>query len=187
MCPTSLWGSGSTFQRSFCWLGWCRQRSGCLAFLRSYLETSLKLFYPKGAVGLQDNHSLLLGFNWHSSDLFLSAFFCQLISKLQLQHLPLHILPPRAQTHLCLILRSFDFQMLLLCLDPLLALLPHNPFVKQNIFHLDCYLVRPCFLPFCPAPFLDSEFLSLQLCYKTIADTKPRHTVWKPARCLGSL
>lgn len=77
--------------------------------------------------------------------------------------------------------------MLLFCLDPLPALPPHNPFVKQIPFHF----VLPCVVLFsaifCPAPFLNSEFLSLQLCYKTIVITKPRHTVWKSCRCLESL
>lgn len=185
VCPTSPWGSGSTFQRSFCQFAWCRQRSGSLALLRSHLETSLNHFYPQDGVGFQDSISLLLAFNWHSYGVFLSAFFCQLISKLQ--HLPLHILPLWAQTHLCLTLQSFYFQMLLLCLDPLLAPPPHNPFVKQITFHF----VLPCVILFsaifCPVPFLNSEFLSLQLCYKTIVDTKPRHTVWKSCSCLESL
>lgn len=40
---------------------------------------------------------------------------------------------------------------------------------------------------FCPAPFHVSEFLCLQLCYKAILDTKPRHTVWRSTGCFGSL
>lgn len=83
-------------------------------------------------------------------------------------------------------LQPFYFQMLLLCLDLLLALPPHNPFEKQIIFH---FALAETFFSalFCPAPFHDSEFLSLPLGYKAVLDTKPRHTVQRSTRCLGSL
>lgn len=57
------------------------------------MPTAFQLFHPEGPVGLQDGHSLLLAVYWHSPGVFLHAFFYQLISKLQLQHLPLHVLP----------------------------------------------------------------------------------------------
>lgn len=180
-CPTSPCVSGSTFQRSFCQFAWCRQRSGCLALLRSYLETTLKLFYS------QDNISLILAFNWHSSGIFLSAFFCQLDSKLQLQHLPLHILPT-ASTH------SFMSHTAVF-LSPGAPLMPwcsagsspSQSVYETNHFSFCSTLWDLIFCHICPAPFLDSDFLPLQLCYKTIVDTKPRHTFWKSAKCLGTL
>ena len=64
--------------------------------------------------------------------------------------------------------------MLLLCLD-LLALPPRNPSENQIIFHF-ALAETPSAL-FCPVSFPDSEFRSLQLFYKTVLDTKPRHAV----------
>lgn len=66
--------------------------------------------------------------------------------------------------------------MLLLLLDLLLALPPHNPFEKQIILHFALAETFSSAL-FCPAPFRDSEFLSLQLRYNAILATKPRHAV----------
>lgn len=143
-------------------------------------------FHPRFPMGPWDDHSLLLAFYWHSPAVFLYAAFYQLISKLQLQHLPLHILLLWTQTHFCLTLQPFYFQMLLLRLYLLPALPPHNPFENQIIFHFALAETFSSAL-FCPAPFHDSEFLSLQLCYESILETKPRHTVWRSARCLGSL